>query len=166
MEGESKICLHVLPAVKLNLRSMIKVSHCRKWFCQLGHRVKWRCCVFLWWTEARLLWGDGCGQSRVLQPTTVVKVPNVTFITSQLRNCLQDKSPREQFAELLQYYFNITVSVTVTCCALLIYSFGKKKIIIYCLRTWLISADKADLCNSEKPSLIQKKLENPGWVNS
>ena len=47
------MCLHVLPAVKLNLRSMNKVSHCRKLFCQLGDRVGML--HFSVVTEARLL---------------------------------------------------------------------------------------------------------------
>lgn len=92
--------LHVLPPVKLNLRSMIKVAHRRKLFCQLGHRVGMLHFSVVDRGQTPL---RRCGQSRALQLAAVVKAPNVTLITSQLRNSLQDGRAVWRIITILQY---------------------------------------------------------------
>lgn len=62
-----------------------------------------------------------CGQSRALQPAALVEVPNVSPANSEIVSKMG-----EQFGELLQYYYNITISGTVTSCVLLIYSLKKE----------------------------------------
>lgn len=119
VEGGRKMCLHVLPAVKLDSRSMIKVSHCRKLFSQLCHRVGtlWFSVVDRGRTPLRR-----CGQSRVWSPLQWLR--SLTWHLPPANSETVSKMG-EQFGELLQYY---TISGTLTCCALLIYSLKKKNL--------------------------------------
>lgn len=154
VEGQHKMCLHVLPAVKLDLRSMIKVSHCRKLFSQLCHRME-----TLWFSVVDR--GQApqrrCGQSRIWSPLEWSRSLMWHFPPA---NSETVSEMGEQFGELFQYYYNIWHSHML--CTVDLQLKKKKRILIYCLRRRLTSADKDDLCHSEKPSLIQKNCGGAG----
>lgn len=100
--------------------------------CSASWVTEWGCCFFLWWTVAGLLWGD-VARAEFCSPLQWSRslMWHLSTANSETvsKTSLQESSLQNYYnstAKLLQYYFNITVSVTVTCCALLIYSFKKR----------------------------------------